>query len=128
MVRVTPTTIGGFPARNSSGNAHQLHFTGTDCTGTAYVPGTTAATFGGRALAWAQNLYIPKPVPGVVTEIDRTIVLRSRVVENASGQLVCENDTFRTVYTEALTVPTSVFDAFVAPFSITGLPSFPGEP
>jgi hypothetical protein len=117
IVHVTPSEITGFPSAGT--DTPQINFAGPDCTGMAFVFGTLAATFGGRALFYAGNIYLPKPEPGV----DR--VLASRVIEMPTGDLVCENDTYRTVYTEALTVPVSIFDRFVPPFTLSGLPSLP---
>lgn len=119
VARVTPLTITGFPPRNRTGHDRQLNFDRSDCAGTAYVIGTYAATFGGRALVWNDNIYLPKPEPGV----NRTLV--SRVFEASNGDLVRENASYRTVFTEALTLPLSIFDGFVPPFSLSVLPSLP---
>ena len=124
VVRVTPEAITGFPARNELGAVFQLNFTNTDCTGTAYVRGTSLATFGGRAILWDGNLHIPKPEPGVDTTINQGIILRSRVEQDANQDLICVADTFQSVYTEAITVPLTIFDVLAPPFSIEGLRSF----
>jgi len=114
IVQVTPTKIGGFSP--GFGNNERLNFDGEGCTGTAFVFGTSSTTFGGLALEWKGNLHIPTPEPGMF----RT--LESRVSQNAEGNF-CEDDTFETTYTEAITVPLTIFDGFTPPFSISGLPS-----
>jgi hypothetical protein len=118
IVRVTPDDISGFPSAEGAYITH-LNFDGAGCTGTAFVTGTSISTFGGRALSFAGNLHVPNPEPGVLH------TLASRVRQAPNGDFICENDTFQTEYTEALTVPLSIFDKFIPPFSLVGLPQLP---
>jgi hypothetical protein len=118
LVRITPKKITGFPSAEVS-DTRQLNFDGPNCTGAPFVRGTTTARFGGRALFYDGRLFLPKPKRGVYRE------LASHVVETATGDFVCENSSYPDEYTEARAVALSLFDRFIPPFAIRGLPSLP---
>jgi len=122
VVRVTPGAITGFLSPREGSGTAPLNFDGADCTGTPYITAVPAATFGGRALLFGNNLYIPKPEPGVFAR------MVSRVRQAGDGTLFCDTPqpgSLPNTYVEALTVPVSIFNKFTPPFSLVDLPNLP---
>lgn len=119
IVRVTPNAITGFLSP-TSGGAVPLYFDDGNCTGNPYIVAVPNAKFGGKAVLFGDRLYIPKPEPGVVIR-----ELPSRVIERNDGMQVCDTGGGTNTYVQAVAVPLSVFDGFVQPFSLVGLPQFP---
>jgi hypothetical protein len=121
IVRVTLDAITGFLSPEATDTA-PLNFDGADCTGNPYITAIPTTTFGGRALLFGSNLYIPKPEPGVLG------TMASHVRQANDGTLFCDTPqpgSLTNTYVEAMAVPLSVFDGFTPPFSLVGLPQLP---
>jgi hypothetical protein len=109
----TPQEITGIPIGSPS-SSRVLSLSNTNRTGTAYVYGVSA-TFGGEALTDGVNLYVPKPIAGSVPNP----LPKSTYNPDPPGS--CDLGVMNTTYVEALTVPVSALNKFVAPFPISGL-------